>query len=81
MKDLPEPVDMLLLDGWKDLYLPVLERVKPRLRPGAMVIADNIFTFKKSLRPYVDYMQSGNNRFESATLPISESFEFSTYRG
>ena len=35
LRDLPTPVDLLLLDGWKDLYLPVLELVAPRLRPGA----------------------------------------------
>lgn len=77
LKDLPGPVDMLFLDGWKDLYIPVLELVKPRLRRGAVVIADNIFTFRKSLRPYVEYMQSGQNGFVSTTLSLGEGFEYS----
>jgi predicted O-methyltransferase YrrM len=46
----------VLLDGWKDLYLPVLELIKPKLHPGAIILADNIFTFRKALRPYVEYM-------------------------
>ena len=59
-----EPLDLVLIDGWKDLYLPVLGLLKRRLRPGAVVLADNIFTFKKALRPYVEYVQSGEHGFE-----------------
>lgn len=81
LREVPEPVDLLLLDGWKDLYLPVLDLVKPRLRPGAVVLADNIFTFRKSLRPYVEYMQSGENGFVSTTLHIADGFEYSVYVG
>jgi predicted O-methyltransferase YrrM len=39
--DLPETVDLLLLDGAKALYPDILDLVEPRLRPGAFVIADN----------------------------------------
>ncbi|MEW5507227.1 MULTISPECIES: O-methyltransferase [Pseudomonas] len=39
--DLPEAVDLLLLDGAKSLYGDVLHRVQKHLRPGALVIADN----------------------------------------
>ena len=39
--DLPETVDLLLLDGAKSLYPEILDLVEPRLRPGAFVVADN----------------------------------------
>jgi len=39
--DLPETVDLLLLDGAKSLYLDVLALVESRLRPGAVIVADN----------------------------------------
>ncbi len=81
LKTLPDGIDLLLLDGWKDLYPPVLELVRPHLRKGAIVVADNIFTFKKALRPYVEYMQNGQNGFESTTLSLSDGFEFSVYMG
>lgn len=81
LQDIPEPVDMVLLDGWKDLYLPIIELLTPRLRPGAIVMADNIFTFKAELRPYVDHMQCGRNGFESTTLKISDGFEYSVRVG
>lgn len=77
LKDVPAPVDFLLLDGWKDLYLPVLKMMEPKLRPGAVVLADNIKTFRKSLAPYVDYMQNGRNGFRSVTLPLADGFEYS----
>ena len=81
LREVPEPVDLVLLDGWKDLYLPVLELLTPRLRRGAVVVADNIFTFKKDLRPYVEYVQCGPNGLESTTLRISDGFEYSVYVG
>ncbi len=40
-RDLPETIDILLLDGAKALYLDILDRVETRLRPGALIVADN----------------------------------------
>ncbi|HSV15305.1 MAG TPA: hypothetical protein VLI90_13680, partial [Tepidisphaeraceae bacterium] len=39
--DLPETVDLLLLDGAKALYPEILDLVESRLRPGAYIVADN----------------------------------------
>jgi predicted O-methyltransferase YrrM len=39
--DLPDRIDLLLLDGAKALYPEILNLVEGRLRPGALVIADN----------------------------------------
>jgi predicted O-methyltransferase YrrM len=47
----------------------------------AVVLADNIFTFKKALRPYVEYVQSEQNGFVSSTLDISDGFELSVFMG
>jgi len=40
--DLPDTVDLLLLDGAKALYPEILSLVESRLRPGAFVVADNV---------------------------------------
>lgn len=40
-RDLPEIIDLVLLDGAKGLYPKVLSLLEPRLRPGALVLADN----------------------------------------
>ena len=42
LKEVPEPLDLVFLDGWKDLYVPVLELLKPKLRPGAVVLGDKL---------------------------------------
>ncbi len=81
LADVEAPIDMVLLDGWKDTYLPVLELLRPKLRPRAVVLADNIFTFKRALRPYVEYVQSGTNGFVSSTLDIADGFELSVFTG
>lgn len=39
--DLPEPVDLLLLDGAKSLYPDILSLVEGSLRPGSLIVADN----------------------------------------
>ncbi|TWB59403.1 O-methyltransferase [Nitrospirillum viridazoti] len=39
--DLPQTIDLLLLDGAKALYPEILDLVESRLRPGAYILADN----------------------------------------
>ncbi|HVJ61764.1 MAG TPA: hypothetical protein VM555_03535 [Tahibacter sp.] len=39
--DLPDTIDLLLLDGAKALYPEILGLVQSRLRPGALIVADN----------------------------------------
>lgn len=39
--DLPDTIDLLLLDGAKALYPDILNLVESRLRPGAFIVADN----------------------------------------
>jgi len=39
--DLPETIDVLLLDGAKSLYRDILALVESRLRIGAVIVADN----------------------------------------
>ena len=40
-QELPDTVDLLLLDGAKALYPDILSLVENRLRPGALIVADN----------------------------------------
>ena len=40
--DLPETIDLVLLDGHKPLYPRILDLVAPRLRTGACLVADNV---------------------------------------
>jgi len=40
--ELPVSVDFVLVDLWKDLYVPCLEAFYPKLNPGAIIVADNM---------------------------------------
>jgi predicted O-methyltransferase YrrM len=42
LKTWTQPLDFVLVDLWKDLYVPCLELFFPRLAPGALVAADNM---------------------------------------
>jgi predicted O-methyltransferase YrrM len=39
--DLPDTIDLVLLDGAKALYPDILSLLESRLRPGAFIVADN----------------------------------------
>jgi predicted O-methyltransferase YrrM len=75
--DVPAPIDLVLLDGWKDLYLPMIQLLRPKLRKGAAVLADNIFTFPKELASYVAFVRDPANGFESTTVGLGHGLEYS----
>lgn len=81
LANLSAPIDLVLLDGWKDLYLPMLTLLRPKLRKGSVVMADNITMFKKDLRPYVAFVQERANGFASTTLPLGSGLEYSVFCG
>ena len=81
LADLEGPIDLVLLDGWKDLYLPMLHLLRPKLARRAAVLADNIFTFPKELAPYVAFVRDPANGFESTTLPLGHGLEYSVRVG
>jgi predicted O-methyltransferase YrrM len=82
METLADPggdIDLLLIDGSKDLYLPILKMLAPRVRQGGVVLADNVLTpfVKKTLAEYVVYMQDPSHGFMSVTVPFQDGFEYS----
>jgi predicted O-methyltransferase YrrM len=79
LAELDGPVDFVLLDGWKELYLPVIKLLEPRLSPGALVIADN--TESPDTRSYLDYVHDSENGYVSFNFAVrdSDSMELSSY--
>lgn len=41
LKDYREPIDLLFLDGWKDLYLPLFKQLEPNFHANTVVYVDN----------------------------------------
>jgi predicted O-methyltransferase YrrM len=64
------PIGFVLLDGWKELYLPVTELLEPKLSPGALIVADN--TSMDDTRPYLDHVRDPAKGYVSVNFPVRE---------
>jgi predicted O-methyltransferase YrrM len=71
LADLDGSVDFVLLDGWKELYLPVFKLLEPRLTPGTLIVADN--TSMDDTKPYLDYVRDPANGYVSVNFLARES--------
>lgn len=70
LADIDGPVGFVLLDGWKELYLPVVKLLEPRLSAGALVIADN--TSMDGTRSYLDHVRDPANGYVSVNFPVRD---------
>jgi predicted O-methyltransferase YrrM len=74
-----EPIDFVLLDLWKDLYVPALDAFYPRLAPGAVIVADNIIRpGGENARAYVEAVRAKPG-VTSILLPVGTGIEVSRY--
>ncbi len=78
---LPFKLDFVLVDLWKDLYVPCLEAFYPKLNPGAIIVADNM------IRPggadvarYADAVRAKPG-MRSIPLPVGAGLEISRFAG
>jgi predicted O-methyltransferase YrrM len=72
-----EKIDLLMLDGWKPLYLPLLRQLEPVLSPGCLIMADDTIKFQDELRPYLDYVRDVRNDYVSCGVPLDDGMEVS----
>jgi len=77
LRNVDGPVDFVLLDGWKNLYLPVLQLIESKLRPGALIVADDLDIFPEAHAPYLSYVRSPENGYASVEIPIGDRLEIS----
>jgi predicted O-methyltransferase YrrM len=77
LRDLPESIDLLLLDGWLDLRLAILTLVEPRLKSGALVIVDDIDLYLDGdfNQGFVDHINDPANGYLSMRLPIHQGVQ------
>jgi predicted O-methyltransferase YrrM len=81
MKEAKESFDFVLLDIWKDLYLPCFELFYPKLKNKAWVVADNMIFPQQSIEETKRYQNRIRNTgdFSSVLLPIGSGMELSQY--
>ncbi|MDX8149636.1 class I SAM-dependent methyltransferase [Lentzea sp. BCCO 10_0061] len=75
LADLKGPIGLVLLDGWKELCLPVLRDLESRLAPGALVVADDID--QESMADYLAYVREPANGYVSVAFPVEDGMEIS----
>ncbi|RLK58847.1 O-methyltransferase [Actinokineospora cianjurensis] len=77
LKDLPETVDLLLLDGWLHLRQSILELVWPRLRPGALVVVDDIdlHTDLDFAQSFLAHLKDPANGLLTLRLPVHQGVQ------
>jgi len=79
LADIEGPVGLVLLDGWKDLCLPVLRLLEPRLAPGALIAADDID--QPAMAGYLQYVRDPGNGYVSVAFPVEDGMEISCWTG
>lgn len=75
VSELDGTFDMVFIDVWANTYLNLFKRIEHLLRPGSIVLADNMYTAEDAVRPYKQYLDD-NPRFSSTTLNFESGIEF-----
>ncbi|WP_431870567.1 O-methyltransferase [Allosphingosinicella sp.] len=77
LRDIREPIDLVLMDIWAPLARPALDLLVPHLRDRAMVVCDNIVAARREYRDYLELVRNPANGFASVTLPFKGGLELS----
>lgn len=77
--DDPGPFDLVLLDIWKDMYLPCFEALYPKLADEGIIAADNMIhpaSARESVRKYRAAVAARAD-LQTILLPIGQGVELS----
>jgi predicted O-methyltransferase YrrM len=73
-------LDFVLVDLWKDMYVPCLEAFYPKLNPGAIVVADNMrVPDPVAAKRYQDAVRAKPG-MTSVMLPVGSGIEISRFQ-
>jgi predicted O-methyltransferase YrrM len=80
---LKDGVEFVLLDCWKDVYVPCLEIFHPKLAPGAVVVADNMIRPANAHADAIAYRRAVRSKpdMSSILLPLGSGVEVSRKLG
>ncbi len=68
--------DLVFLDAEKEQYEELFELARPKLEPGALVVADNVLSHADPLAAYSAARQA-DPTLESVTVPLDRGLEIS----
>jgi hypothetical protein len=61
------------------MALPTLKIIQPRLRKGAVVLADNTSMARPLYKEYLNYIHDPANGFKTTEVPYSGGLQMSVY--
>ena len=76
---LPGPWDLVFLDPEKELYVAAWGLIKDHVRPGGLVVADNLLSYAEDLAGYQEAVRA-DGRFDTVMVPIGLGLEVSYRR-
>ena len=82
LAQLAGPFDFVLIDLWKDLYVPVFDQLYPKLAQGAIIVADNMLqpeSARTHARAYRDRVRAAPE-MTSVLLDVGNGLEVSRFR-
>lgn len=82
LRTLGAPIDFVLIDLWKDLYIPCFDLVYPKLAAGALVVADNMLQpehVREQASAYREHVRS-TAHMTSILLNVGSGLELSRLR-
>jgi len=62
--------DFVFLDALKRDYLKYLKLIEPKLKPGAVIVADNVIKSADDMKDFLDYVQESPN-FDTVIIRAS----------
>jgi len=75
LKEIAAPVDFVLLDIWTEMVVPALTLIGPRLREGAVIVADNTASSHRGYEAFFAWLADPANRMRHMTLPFDGGLE------
>jgi predicted O-methyltransferase YrrM len=80
---LADGIDFVLVDLWKDMYVRCLELFFPKLKPGAVIVADNMLRPKQARQDALAYRRAVRAKpgISSVLLPVGSGLEVSRLVG
>jgi predicted O-methyltransferase YrrM len=82
LRQLSGPFDFVLIDLWKELYVPVWDLLQGKLAAGALVVADNMISpasAQPEVRAYRERVRA-TAQVNSVLLSVGNGLELSRYR-
>ena len=76
LRDIRGPLDFVMMDCWEELYIPGLELIVPLLRPGGLLVTDNVTPGEPGTDPFIRALRE-HPMMETVSVPIGRDIEVS----